>query len=83
MRPLDGAMDRFPALPGPRLRGRIRPLRGSMDRRRVLRRTRRRASEAFQQPHRATRVETEGSSMNDGGGSARRSEGPEIEKEEA
>jgi hypothetical protein len=43
MRPLDGAMDRFPALPGPRVRGRIRPLRGRMDRRLVLRRRRRRA----------------------------------------
>ena len=47
MRPLDGAMDRLPALPGPRLRGRIRPLRGGMERPPVLRRPRRRAGVAF------------------------------------
>ena len=39
MRPLDGAMDRFPALPGRRVRGRIRPLRGGVERRPVRRQT--------------------------------------------
>src|SRR4029079_9757149 len=47
VRPLDDAMDRSPALPGSRLRGRVRPGRGGVERPPVRRQRRRLTAIAF------------------------------------